>query len=173
MVINHGIISVAQVIKTCKTLQLATKQRTIWIGALRKICLDNTLFLPSFPIPNMSDLELEQAAMAPHRWITRCATFATRYSVDSDAMLCPTTTRIIWDPMGGADSDEYRTGLFLVPGGRYLLIYSSQGMGVWDLGYTLNSDCKLLASIGPEAGSTFRKVNDTSDGTGLVIVTFL
>ena len=74
--------------------------------------------------------------------------------------------------MGAADSEEYH-GLFLVPGGRYLLIFSSKGMGVWDLGYTLNSDCKLLASIGPEAGSTFRKVNDTSDGMGLVIVTFL
>ena len=45
-----------------------------WVAAsaLHRICLDNALFLPSFPIPlDMSDLELEQAAMAPHRWIER------------------------------------------------------------------------------------------------------
>jgi hypothetical protein len=62
-------------IKTRKALELATRQRLFWVAALHRICLDNTLFLPSFPIPDMSDLELERAAMAPRRWIELCGAF--------------------------------------------------------------------------------------------------
>ena len=39
------------------------------------VCLDYTLFLSSFPIPNMINLELEQAMIAPHRRIELCGAF--------------------------------------------------------------------------------------------------
>ena len=81
----------------------------------------------------MTDVELEQAAMAPHRWIRRCATLANQHSVHCDAMLRPTSTRIIQDPL--ADSD---TQLFFVPGGRYLLSYSLGGMGRFQVQYLLH-----------------------------------
>ena len=41
-----------------------TRKRIIWVAVLHQVCLDNTLFLLSFPISDMSDLELERAAMA-------------------------------------------------------------------------------------------------------------
>ena len=67
----------------------------------------------------MSDMELEQAALAPHRWISLCSTFAKQHPNDSDAVLRPSKKRIIHDP------HLYETGIFLVPGGRYLVSYSS------------------------------------------------
>ena len=68
-------------IKTCKALELATRKRIVWIAVLHRVCLENTLFLQSFPIPDMSDLELERAAMAPRRWIKLCGAFQKHYSM--------------------------------------------------------------------------------------------
>ena len=68
---------------------------------------------------DMSDVELEQAAMAPYRWIELCATFQRQHLDDSDAVLHPRTTRVIEDPFvdlslhGFTDTDH-----FIVPGGR-------------------------------------------------------
>jgi hypothetical protein len=70
--------------KTCKALQPSTRQRVVWVAALLRVCIDNDLFLPSFPISEMSDLELEKAAMAPHhdplssRWVEFCLSVKER-----------------------------------------------------------------------------------------------
>ena len=63
----------------------------VWVAVLHQVCLDNTLFLPSFPMPDMSDLELERAATAPHKWIKLCGAFQEQHSNE----LRPRTTRII------------------------------------------------------------------------------
>ncbi|KAF8804225.1 hypothetical protein BYT27DRAFT_7107859 [Phlegmacium glaucopus] len=136
--------------KTCKTLQLATRQRSIWIDALHRVCLENTLFLPSFPIPEMSDAGLEQAAIAPQRWIELSASFATQGFNGSESRLSPTATRFINDPFDMGTEKRAITKLILVPGGRYMVGYSPKGLGVWDLGYMSSADCKLIASLGPE-----------------------
>ncbi|KAF8802299.1 hypothetical protein BYT27DRAFT_7197407 [Phlegmacium glaucopus] len=157
--------------KTCKTLQLVTRQRLIWIDALHRVCLENTLFLPSFPIPNMSDAELEQAAIAPRRWIELSASFATQGISGSESGLSPTVTRFIDDPFGvdHATGNRAFTELILVPGGRYMVGYSRNGVGVWDLGYMSSADCKLIASLRLEHGSGYGDVHATSDGMGLII----
>ena len=78
-------------IKTCETLELASRIRIVWAAALQRVCLNNTLFLPGFPIPDMSDLELERAAMAPRRWIEHCGTFQKQRSENPSEMLHPRT----------------------------------------------------------------------------------
>src|ERR1700679_2061748 len=98
-------------IKTCKALELATRKRIVWVAVLHRVCIDNTLFLPSFPIPDMSDLELERAAMGPRRWIELCGASQKQHSDDFNEMLHPRTTRIIKSAVNS---------LFIVPGGRYL-----------------------------------------------------
>ncbi|KAF8801190.1 hypothetical protein BYT27DRAFT_7342089 [Phlegmacium glaucopus] len=156
--------------KTCKTLQLATRQRLIWIDALHRVCLENTLFLPSFPIPDMSDVELERAAIAPRRWIELSASFSTEGVSGSEARLSPTATRIINDPFeNGPEGGSANTKLIIVPGGRYMVVYSRNGLGIWDLGYMSSADCKLIALLGPEASSHLGDVHATPDGMGLVI----
>ena len=130
------------------------------------MCLHNSLFLPTFPINDMSDVELEQAALAPHRWISLCSTFAKQHRNDSDAVLRPSKKRIIRNP------HSRQTDILLVPGGRYLVSCPLDGICVWDLGYTSNADAKLLASLGPNAGAYSFGINTTSDCMGLIIVQF-
>jgi hypothetical protein len=167
-------ILVAQVagghIKTCKAFELTTRQRVVWLAVLHRVCLENTLYLPSFPISDMSDLELEQAAIAPHRWIELCGALKKQHPGDPGAMLYPRTTRIIRDvvmpPM------PY---LFLVPGGRYLVVAAIKRLFVWDLGYVSDACCTLIASggVGLNGGSPFESsymVQVTPDGKGLIIL---
>ena len=116
----------------------------------------------------MSDAELEQAALAPHRWISRCSTFAKQHRNDSDAVLHPSKTRIIRNP----HPLQHHADIFLVPGGRYLVSCSLDGICVWDLGYTSNADPKLLASLGPNTGAHSFGINTTADRMGLIIVQF-
>ena len=113
----------------------------------------------------MSDVELEQAALAPHGWIS----LAKQHPNNPDALLHPSTKRIIRNPP--SVSTDFTTGIFLVPGGRYLVSCSIGGLCVWDLGYTSNADPKLLASLVNEEAYCW-KVNTTSDRMGLIIITF-
>ena len=169
-------ISVAQaseafIIKTCKILQLSTRQRVVWVAALHQVCLDNTLFLPSFPISDMSDLELERSAMAPHKWIELCGAFEKQHLNDPGATLRPRATRIIDDSLL-IEVNINITEFFIVPGGRYLVSSSPEGVSVLDLGYVSSADCKLIASVGLPANRRGYKdfiVQTTPDGTGLII----
>lgn len=79
----------------------------------------------------MSDVELEQAAMAPHRWIQRCTTFARQHSNNLDAELQPITTRIIRNPLVVPGVSSKRLLVLLAPGGRYLISYSLNACGTW------------------------------------------
>jgi hypothetical protein len=139
------------------------------VDALHRVCLDNGLFLPSFPISDMSDLELEKAAMGPRRWIELCGAYEKQHLNDPAAILCPRATRIINDCFP-IEVDYEATDFFIVPGGRYLVSYSPDGISVLDLGYTSSADCKLIASVGPpEGGYDICKVQATPDGMGLAI----
>ena len=162
------IFLVAQVagerIKTCKTFELTSRQRVVWLAALHRVCLDNTLFLPSFPIPDMSDLELEQAAIAPHRWIQLCGVFKKQQPGDPGAILCPRTTRVIRDV-----AKLSMQNLFLVPGGRYLVVTTCNRLFLWDLGHVSNAYCSMIASVGLEGESLFCMVQATPDKMGLII----
>ena len=160
--------SEAFVIKTCKALQLSTRQRAVWVAALHRVCLDNTLFLPSFPISDMSDLELERSAMAPHRWIELCGAFEKQLLNDPGARLCPLATRIIDDSLF-IEVDVNAIEFLIVPGGRYLVSSSHEVISVLDLGYTSSADCELIASVGLDGGYKEFIVQATPDGMGLII----
>ena len=160
------------IIKTCKAFEHTTRLRAVWLAALHQVCIDNTLFLPSFPISDMSDLELEKAAMGPRRWIELCGGFKKQNLSDPGAILRPRTTRIINDLFKSAPMVKYiSTEFFIVPGGRYAVSYSPDGISFLDLGYTSTADCKLIASVGPpEGGSDTCIVQPTPDGMGLIIL---
>jgi hypothetical protein len=156
------------VIKTCKALQPSTQQRVVWVAALHRVCFDNVLFLPSFPISDMSDLEIEKAAMGPRRWIELCSAYEKQHLNDPTTTLCPRSTRII-DHLFATEVDYESFDFFIVPGGRYLVGSSPDNISVVDLGYTSSSDCKLIASVVPDGGSHSCIVHTTPDGMGLAI----
>ena len=162
------------IIKTCKAFERITRQRVVWVAALHRVCLDNTLFLPSFPISDMSDLEIEKAAMGPRMWIELCGTYERLNDPDATLRLCPRSTRIINDSFPTeVDSDSEATQFFIVPGGRYLVSSLPERIiSVLDLGYTSSSDCKLIASVElPVKDVTDGEliVRATPDGMGLTI----
>ena len=126
--------------------------------ALHQVCLDNVIFLPSFPISDMSDLELEQAAMGPRRWID---SLQKQHSNDPNELLEPQTIRII--------RDAANSFFFIAPGGRYL-VTAGEGIFVWDLGYVSTADCELVASTRLEDEFEFLEVQATPDGEGLIIL---
>jgi hypothetical protein len=149
-------------IKTCKALEFATRKRIVWVAVLHQVCLDNTLFLPTFPIPDMSDLGLEQAAMAPRRWLELCGAFQEQSS-DVSKMLYPRSTRFI--------ENTSCAHLYIVPGGRYLVsVGDGLGLLLWDLGYVSTVDCKVVASVRLENKIWYCMVQATPDGKGLVIL---
>ena len=159
---------VGEHIKTCKVLELTTRQRAVWVAALHRVCLDNTLLLPTFPILDMSVLELEQAAIAPHRWIELCGGLKKQHPGDFGDMLCPRTTRTITDV-----AIQIVSYIFLVPGGRYLVVAAKERLLVWDLGYVSNAYCTLIASVELEGGYFFESicmVQATPDDMGLIIL---
>jgi hypothetical protein len=151
-------------IKTCKALEFATRKRIVWVAILHRVCLDNTLFLPTFPIPDMSDLELERAAMAwtPRRWLELCGAFQKQKKQNSN-LSKP------YHPRSRIIKDAANAHLFIVPGGRYL-VSAGNGLFLWDLGYVPTVDCKLVASVGLEDVFEHCMVQATPDGKGLVIL---
>ena len=141
------------------------------MAALLRVCLDNSLFLPSFPISDMSDLELERSAMAPTRWIELCSAFEKRRLNDPDATLRPRATRTIDDALVTSAEILY-TEIFIVPGGRYLVCSSRIAISVLDLGSTSSAEsaeCKLIASVGVKGEYKNFIVQATQDGMGLII----
>ena len=117
----------------------------------------------------MSDLELENAAMGPRRWIELCGAFERQHLNDPSAKLRSRATRII----NAIEIDYNTTDLFIVPGGRYLVTSSHISISVLDLGYTSSVNCKLIASVGLEGGRhgyNTCMVQATPDGMGLTII---
>ena len=98
----------------------------------------------------MSDLELEQAVIAPRRWIELCGWFKKQHPGDLGEMLCSRTTRIITDV--AMRPIPY---LFLAPGGRYLVVAADKRLFVWDLGYVSNANHTLIASVVLEGESHY------------------
>ena len=141
------------------------------MAALHRVCLDNSLFLPSFPVSDMSDLEIENAAMGPRRWIELCGMFEKQHLNDPGAVMYPRATRIL-NSSFAREVDYYNTELFIVPGGRYLVGSSLDSISVLDLGSTSNADCKLIASVELDGGFHTCLVQATPDGMGLTIFSY-
>ena len=121
----------------------------------------------------MSDLEIEKAAMGPRRWIELCGNLEKKDLNDPSplAILHPRSTRIITD-LFATEVDFDTTKFFIVPGGRYLVSSSLDGISVLDLGYTSSADCKRIASVETDASSqsfAYFKVQATPDGMGMTI----
>ena len=107
----------------------------------------------------MSVLEIEMAAMGPRRWIELRGADEKQYLNDLPF---------------SAEVDSICTKIFIVPGGRYLVGFTSESISVSDLGYTSSSDSKLIASVEPPEGEYETcLVQATPDGVGLVIYLFV
>ena len=135
----------------------------VCVAALHRECLDNSLFLPSFPISDTSDLEIEKAAMGPRRWIEFCGVFEKQHLTDPGAIICPRATRIINSPFS-TKVNSFSTK-----------ISSCQVDDTWWVlhltvfPYWISVHCNLIASVGLEGRYNTCLVQATPDGMGLTI----
>lgn len=122
---------------------MASKVRSVWIHALRRVCSHHDAFMQTFPLERMSILDLEHAATSPNRLAARL-----RRELPHDSKIDPLATRILKPhaPIPLTLSDippDVELGHFhdlaLVSGGRFLITSTNTGVvQIWDLGYSPN-----------------------------------
>lgn len=104
-------------------------QKGVWKQSLKNTCSRNALFEPSFPLDLMTIDDLKHAALGPALWHHTVLWAPSRGSSEIPSM--PHTERCI--------SSQYEnswtpTGVFLIPGGRFLLCTSRAAISLKDLG---------------------------------------
>ncbi|KAF7426027.1 hypothetical protein PC9H_008392 [Pleurotus ostreatus] len=171
--------------KTCRALMIATCQRIVWINALRLICAQRGIYTRSFPVKEMSLVQLEHAATTPFRF-----TSLLRHSSRSQKSPSPTTAanstfsssahpvaiRLLQPrlPRDFAGDVGIFESSYLVPGGRFLLTRSSRNLlQVWDLGYSADMMIKPESVASHHLGDGELQFDPdaqiTQDGEGLLV----
>jgi len=130
------------------------------------MCIDNTVYLPSFPMTTMSLLDLEYATISPKLWERKAKA----------ENLSPCLTRTI-DTSFNRGSSMVRPRAYLIPGGRFLVLLQNGHLALWDLGYVSDSDHWMtesartpIARIETEASSY--AVHPSPDGLSIRIATY-
>lgn len=124
------------------------------------------LFKPTFPIPDMSIADLERAATAPFRWISLSE------ARDGDGCLSSRTRTLPVEPK--APGWWWPGGLYLVPGGRYLVRTGPNSVNVRDLGYPSVSSSKKTIKMWIATVDYFDRflVHPTPNGLGIRILAY-
>ncbi|KAF7764038.1 hypothetical protein Agabi119p4_8575 [Agaricus bisporus var. burnettii] len=121
--------------KTCKYFYDTSHLRIVWLHALAIVCARNNLFVPTFE-GDLTTEQLFQAATAPSRF---SAFVRKRYRRSLDVnfrkeeykpLTLDTYTTI---DLKLSDQD-YGRKLFVVPGGRYIIVMSLETLQLWDAG---------------------------------------
>jgi len=121
--------------QTCRALYHASHRRSVWIKALTNLNRNNGIFLPTFQLDQLTTQELTQVVTAPVIWLT---TIRERYRQQQEQPHRDLT----WKPwivnpnpieLGLEVEDEFQA-LFLVPGGRFVVLLTIFSLQIWDLG---------------------------------------
>nr|GAT54696.1 predicted protein [Mycena chlorophos] len=140
--------------KVCKLVHSITRERSVWVNALRSASREHDVYGPAFSLAGMSNAELEGAA-------TACARFSRRLRRAFAATdlpprpVAPYSVRTIVSPSGGEEFENLR----FVPGGRFILSSHQHILRVWDAGtFKRTSTSTLLASYEFPSGGYLRSV---------------
>ncbi|KAF7764058.1 hypothetical protein Agabi119p4_8595 [Agaricus bisporus var. burnettii] len=109
--------------QTCRYLYEANNRRIVWITALIDVCVENDVFLPTFPIDVMTTEQLLRAATSP----SRLSAFLRR---NHEKKLVPTVHTILDLELSEGD---FTTMLYFVPGGRFIVLLSLRTLQLWDI----------------------------------------
>ncbi|EDR03747.1 uncharacterized protein LACBIDRAFT_306762 [Laccaria bicolor S238N-H82] len=147
--------------KSCKKLHAVTQRRTVWLNAVRRMCRRHGVFAPSFPLEDMSITELEHASLCPSRLSSL---------IHNDIPLRSFVTRIL-EPRTPTDSegDLCCSSVFLIPGGRFLVVDSAHGICLWDLGIHGGKAPKFRpVAVIPDV--MLLCCGPTQDGLGIILI---
>lgn len=112
--------------QTCHRLNSLSRERIIWLDALRAYCRENSISLSAYPSYIDSDAgTLEKFVIAPYLFVAK---------VSGDDPLCR-RERILRLNYPQDSFDGYLGRIMVAPGGRYFVSGSSNGwLVVWDIG---------------------------------------
>ncbi|KIM37048.1 hypothetical protein M413DRAFT_280952 [Hebeloma cylindrosporum] len=135
---------VLALIQTCQTLYNDHKSSElfIWIDQLRTTTAVNQSFLTASCLRDMQIKDLKHAATAPFRMLRKLEEFSHRGTCLEYASRKMISFR-----------DRDVTDLFLVPGGRHLILLSQKRIEVWDLStnYHTPNPIKRRVSVDDDA----------------------
>ncbi|KAJ7739975.1 hypothetical protein DFH07DRAFT_839507 [Mycena maculata] len=160
--------------RSSKIMAAATRHRTVWISALRRVCALHEVPMCTYPVENMSLAEFEHAATSPARFLAQI--FKNRATDD----LIPAFSTRLFKPRlprfspGPAPLGEVSL-IRLIPGGRYLVTSSDANrICVWDLGYSPAAivDPYPLASTVAAGLPRELLIQPTKDHRGLRLLTY-
>lgn len=127
----------------------------------------------------MSIAELERAAIAPFRWIARSLNSKDR---NVDGTLPSRRTQILENSVVSMVNEQQESvdsiNVYLVPGGRYLVVGGPDCLGVWDLGYISSNDISSDGKPTKVWATTVKQISNfivqpTPDGLGIRILAYL
>ncbi|KAF6742422.1 hypothetical protein DFP72DRAFT_1105943 [Ephemerocybe angulata] len=123
--------------QTCNAIRSSVNQRRVWEAALRATCRLNQLFEPSYyPLEDLDLPELQRAALEPWR---RSASFAPGSIIEAAYRSegSGTSRNVLQKDikLGGGDQLDFE-GVYIVPGGRYVLGRTEKYICLWDMGQT-------------------------------------
>ncbi|RDB27995.1 hypothetical protein Hypma_002097 [Hypsizygus marmoreus] len=150
--------------KTCKDLASATYERVVWLSALIQACAKHGIYKPTFPLEDMSQQDLEEATLAPFRFLSLFG---------SAGRVGPKRTQIL--PVSrhpGNAREDMLARLWLVPGGRFLFTEDfHHTIHLWDLGLSSHTDIKMspLASLHGKRAQ-IKQIRPTDDGLGVLFI---
>ncbi|KAF5311723.1 hypothetical protein D9611_009453 [Ephemerocybe angulata] len=114
----------------CKVFHDFFAERELWVYVLYALCHRHCLFIPSYPIDDMTTMELQRAALGPRRWEELLnANGSPVADIRKMSMLRPVNMREHYT-LGANTGSKH----FLVPGGRFLVTATFDSVTLWDLG---------------------------------------
>ncbi|RXW25586.1 hypothetical protein EST38_g279 [Candolleomyces aberdarensis] len=120
--------------QTCRNLRQMLSCKSVWIPLLDSICHKYKLFRPSYPVDEMTLVEIQCATLGPYRWTKMVGNHHKRNPTPLDIV-----STVPLEPFCKSDTstdpvwlDRYRQ--FLVPGGRFAVTCDQKFLSLWDLG---------------------------------------
>ncbi|KAF6764476.1 hypothetical protein DFP72DRAFT_1130352 [Ephemerocybe angulata] len=152
--------------KTCRMMHTVTKDRVVWLEALKRICEQYGIFKPTFPMEGMSLLELEHASTGPTRFLNGVKKH------EPETWVRPYLTRMpqLRESRSSHDS-SYSNAVHLVPGGRFLFTSGRNDICLFDLGYSMNVPVKPFPIATLKDFGELEAVAPTTNGKELLIAT--
>ncbi|KAF9052130.1 hypothetical protein BJ165DRAFT_1452610 [Panaeolus papilionaceus] len=132
----RSILSMGQV---CSHLRTVTRERTVWITTLQQTCFQNHIPNATFQLHSMSLEELQHAATAPSRILSKISLGKSRDPETEKPPVLPYVSQIIlqasdlYPNIEGNYASRFFRQFILVPGGRFLVAYSHDDVILYDL----------------------------------------
>ena len=150
----------------------ASTNRSMWKHILRRVCVENSIFLPSDILNNMPLLELEHTATGPSRFISQVRNPSPGGMIKAYSKHHLSTSLHVLD--NPHNDDEDISHIYLIPGGRFLISHHVRQLRMWDIGppgtnWGLTPFLSPLAILNRYCKNAY-VAHSTRDGEGLIIL---